>query len=129
MKGVEEKSLVDRLRELNYSCESDFLLGSFLSLCSDVYVESLGTVGFSEVLERLRQQKLEVCFIREENKGKKKYSLGIILRKTGLCYKSIFSYSEGSWEEVETDIRKEVSEMKELGFKIDYRGFIQNGRE
>jgi|SRR3989344_3477730 len=126
---MEEKSLVERLRELNHSCESDFLLGSFLSLCSNVYVESLGTVGFSEVLERLRQQKLEVCFIREENKEKRKYSLGIILRKTDLCYSSVFSYNEGSWEQLETDIGKEVSEMNKLGFKIDYRGFIQNGRE
>lgn len=37
----------------------------------------------------------------------------------------LFRYNAGSWEQLETEFRREAGVLREIGFKIDYKGYVE----
>lgn len=115
-------------------------LVSHLTYIADkTFEDSLGLVSGKEVLERLRDSKLYVA-LREcdegdrefiEQKGRdsfgKHYKVYVGVAGTGGGNYFVFPYNLGSWEKLETDLRKEVDCLNSnFSFFIHYEGYISD---
>ncbi len=102
----------------------------FLSAMSSA--TSFGTITQKEVLQKMKDKKINVFFTSfedlEKYGGPNQWLYKLCISwKDGSRYSDykLFRYSEGSWEQLETEFRREAGVLREIGFKINYKGYIE----
>ena len=102
----------------------------FLSAMSSA--ASFGTITQKEVLQKMMDKKINVSFTDfDEPNSYEDIGMGVyklyISWKDGSRYNDCkpFRYNAGSWEQLETEFRREIGVLRNIGFKIDYKGYVE----